>query len=175
LSDEEQKSSFGWVGWFIAFVAITAAGYFGYRSTILRHELDASNTQVAQFSTQAARAQQLADALSSPDAKQVTLTETRQPVQPAGHAAYLSKTGALIFVASNLRPVPQSKTYELWLIPAGAKPPIAAGLFRPDASGNASVVQPPLSAGVDAKRFLVTVEDAGGASTPTLPIVMSGQ
>jgi anti-sigma-K factor RskA len=115
------------------------------------------------------------DALSSPAAKQVTLTETKGTARPVGHATYLPRSGALIFVASNLRPVPQSKSYELWLIPSSGKAPIPAGIFRPDANGSAAVVLPPLPEGVDAKAFGVTVETADGASTPTLPIVMAGQ
>jgi anti-sigma-K factor RskA len=50
-----------------------------------------------------------------------------------------------------------------------------AGLFRPDASGSASVVLPTLPQGVEAKAFGVTIEDAQGSATPTLPIVMAGQ
>jgi anti-sigma-K factor RskA len=115
------------------------------------------------------------DALTSPEAKQVTLTETRHPVQPVGHATYVAKSGALIFVARNLRPVPRDKTYELWLIPANGKAPIPAGLFRPDAAGSATVVLPSLPQGVEAKAFGVTIEEAQGSPTPTLPIVMSGQ
>jgi anti-sigma-K factor RskA len=68
-----------------------------------------------------------------------------------------------------------NKTYELWLIPANGQAPIPAGLFQPDANGTASVVFPSLPVGIDAKAFGVTVEDAQGAATPTLPIVMSGQ
>ena len=78
-------------------------------------------------------------------------------------------------MASNLRPVPENKTYELWLIPANGKAPMPAGLFRPDASGSASVVLPTLPQGVEAKAFGVTIEDAQGSATPTLPIVMAGQ
>jgi anti-sigma-K factor RskA len=63
----------------------------------------------------------------------------------------------------------------LWLIPANGQAPIPAGLFRPDASGSASLVLPPLPKDVDAKAFGVTIEDARGATTPTLPIVLSGQ
>jgi anti-sigma-K factor RskA len=50
----------------------------------------------------------------------------------------------------------------LWLIPPDGKP-IAAGLFKPDAKGNASVINPPeLPAGVEAKTFAVTLEPASG-------------
>ena len=131
--------------------------------------------QIALLAAQADRAQELTDALTSPAAKQVTLTESKQPALPVGHATYLPKRGALIFVASNLRPVSADKTYELWLIPANGKAPIPAGLFRPDASGSASVILPPLPEGVEAKAFGVTIEDAQGSTTPTLPIVMAGQ
>lgn len=174
----KHTSALGWFEWAITAAALLVACYLGYHDFELQRELDANREEIAQLSVQAARAQdlqKLMDALSSPGARQVTLTETRGTPQPVGHATYLPKSGALIFVASNLRPVPQSKTYELWLIPTNGKAPIPAGLFRPDAKGSAAVVLPPLPEGVDAKAFGVTVEAAQGASTPTLPIVMSGQ
>lgn len=174
----KHTSVLGWFEWGITAAALAVACYLGYHSYELQRELDAERGEIAQLTVQAAHAQELQglmDALSSPEAKQVTLTETKGTPRPVGHATYLPKSGALIFVASNLRPVPQSKTYELWLIPSNGKAPIPAGLFRPDAKGSASVVLPPLPEGVDAKAFGVTVETADGASTPTLPIVMSGQ
>ena len=171
----KQKGGLGWFGWVTAVAALAVACYLGYHSFDLQQQLDANRRQIVQLSAQASRAQELVDALTSPEAKQVTLTETKRPAQPIGHATYLKKTGALIFVASNLRPVPPSKTYELWLIPANGKAPMPAGLFRPDATGSASVVLPPLPAGIEAKAFGVTVEEAQGSPTPTLPIVMTGQ
>jgi len=47
-------------------------------------------------------------------------------------------------------------------------------LFRPDASGSASLVLPQLPSGVTAKAFGVTIENASGSATPTAPIVLSG-
>lgn len=175
---ETHKTGVGWLGWVAAAAALAVASYFGYHGVELQHQLEATRGQIAQLSAQAARARELEkmmDALTSPEAKQVTLTETKRPAQPVGHATYLSKSGTLIFVASNLRAVPTGKTYELWLIPASGKAPMPAGLFRPDATGSASVVMPTLPAGVEAKAFGVTVEDAQGSATPTLPIVMAGQ
>ena len=179
--EHEPQSEFGWLGWVVAAAAIVAALYLGYRDNRLQHRLNESQAQIAQLSAQneqmsleEQQLQKLMNTLSSPEARQVTLTETKRPSQPVGHAIYMAKSGALIFMASNLRPMPQSKTYELWLIPANGKAPIPAGLFRPDASGDASVVMPSIPAGVQAKAFGVTVEDAQGSTTPTLPIVMSG-
>jgi anti-sigma-K factor RskA len=68
----------------------------------------------------------------------------------------------------------QEWTYELWVIPANGNAPIPAGLFRPDATGSASVVLPELPSGVQAKAFGVTVERAEGSQKPTLPIILSG-
>lgn len=170
----ERGIGFGWLGWVTAMVAIAFAGYFGNRSFQLQQQLNSDRADIAQLAAQAARAEELTDALTSPAAKQVTLTESKQPAQPVGHATYLPSKGALIFVASNLHRVPPNKTYELWLIPANGKAPMPAGLFRPDATGSASVVLPQLPPGVEAKAFGVTIEDAQGSNTPTLPIMMSG-
>ncbi len=60
------------------------------------------------------------------------------------------------------------------MIPANGKAPVPAGLFRPDAAGTATLVLPPLPAGVPAKAFGVTIEKASGSDSPTTPIVLSG-
>jgi anti-sigma-K factor RskA len=69
--------------------------------------------------------------------------------------------------------LPPQKAYELWLIPTSGAP-IPAGVFKPDAHGSASVVNPPLPAGAEAKAFAITVENESGSATPTMPIVMMG-
>lgn len=165
---------FGWFGWATAVAAIAVAAYLGNRNVQLQQAIVADRSDIVRLSAQADRAQMLTDALTSPEAKQVTLTETKQAALPTGHATYLASKGSLVFVASNLHPLKADKTYELWLLPADGKAPIPAGLFRPDASGSASVILPDVPSGIHAKGFGVTIEDAQGASTPTLPIVMSG-
>ncbi|MGB7191765.1 MAG: anti-sigma factor [Acidobacteriaceae bacterium] len=165
----------GWLGWIIAALAIAAAIFFVVRSSRLQRQLSADQAHISQLAAQQALSQNLMDALTSPDSKQVTLTESARPARPMGHATYLSKSGALVFVASNLRPLSGNKSYELWVVPSSGKAPLPAGLFRPDAHGSTSVVLPSLPPGVEARAFIVTVEEAQGASTPTLPIVMSGR
>jgi anti-sigma-K factor RskA len=70
-------------------------------------------------------------------------------------------------------PLPPQKAYELWLIPMQGAP-MPAGTFKPDARGSATVVNPPLPGGMEAKAFAITVENEAGAATPTMPIVMMG-
>ena len=70
--------------------------------------------------------------------------------------------------------LPIAKVYELWIIPADGTAPVPAGTFRPDARGYASVVMPQIPKGVAAKAFGVTMEAEGGATTPTMPILLVG-
>ncbi|GGG91614.1 anti-sigma factor [Silvibacterium dinghuense] len=166
--------SFGVLGWITAAAAIIVAIYLGNRGIQMQQTQLADRSDLARLSAQAEHAQLLTDALTSPEAKQVTLAETRQTPQPSGYATYLPAKGALVFMARNLHSLKADKTYELWLMPADGKPPIPAGLFHPDTTGSASVILPSVPSGIQARGFGVTIEDAQGAQTPTLPIVMSG-
>jgi anti-sigma-K factor RskA len=103
----------------------------------------------------------------------VTLVAAKSPPQPQGKAIYMRNRASLIFMASNLPAAPPQKAYELWLIPAKGAP-IPAGVFKPDAHGNANVINPPLPPDTEAKAFAITVEPEAGSSTPTMPIMMMG-
>ena len=162
------------VPWAAAFAMLAVAGYLGRQNQQLNDTLNGDKGQIAQLSAQASQAQELMEALTSPSAQKAALTEGNAVAAPSARASYLPQRGALIFVANNLKPIPASKTYELWIIPANGQPPVPAGLFRPDANGTASVVLPKLPVGVPAKAFGVTIENAEGATSPTLPIVLSG-
>jgi anti-sigma-K factor RskA len=119
------------------------------------------------------RAREVVSTLTATDAMRVTLVAAKTPPQPQGKAIYVRDRSSLIFLASNLQPLPPQKAYELWLIPTSGAP-IPAGVFKPDAHGSATVINPPLPAGVQAKAFAITVEPESGSSAPTLPIVMVG-
>ncbi|HST12860.1 MAG TPA: anti-sigma factor [Terriglobales bacterium] len=108
-----------------------------------------------------ANAQRVMETLTAPETQAITLVAAKGPPQPQGKAFYLKNESGLVFVANNLPQLPPDKIYELWLIPPGAAP-IPAGLFKPDARGSATVVNPPLPAGVDARVFAVTLEPATG-------------
>jgi hypothetical protein len=161
------------IPWAAAFALLVLTGYLGSKNQKLNELLNNDKGQIAQLFAQADRAQQVVDALTSPAAKQVALTEGKI-APPSGHTSYLAARGALVFVGNNLKPIPANKTYELWIIPANGKAPVPAGLFRPDDKGSASVILPQLPVGIPAKAFGVTIENAEGATSPTLPIVLSG-
>ena len=163
-----------WLGWAVAGGAVLAAGDLYHQRKEMRASLVAEDVKIAGLSEQAERGQAVLDALTDQSATRVTLTETPEAPKPVGRATYVPDKGTLLFTASNLQPLEQYKTYELWLIPADGHDPIPAGTFQPDARGNASVILPQLPKGVIAKAFGVTIEDAGGSQQPTLPILLVG-
>jgi anti-sigma-K factor RskA len=161
--------------WAIAACLAIACSILGYRVSSLNDALDGESRLVSNLAAKASHAQQVLEVLNAPNAQRVTLTGTKTPPVPTARAVYLADRGALMMEASYLKPLPAGKTYELWLIPASGAAPVAAGTFIPNAEGYASVVLPNLPAGIPAKAFGITIENAGGASTPTMPIVLSGE
>ena len=129
--------------------------------------------QSTEQQAQLQRARDVLATLTATDALHVTLVAAKTPPQPQGKAIYVRNRASLIFLASNLPMLPPQKAYELWLIPTlGA--PIPAGLFKPDAHGGATVINPPLPTGVEAKAFAITVEPEAGSATPTSQPIMVG-
>jgi anti-sigma-K factor RskA len=139
----------------------------------LQRRIAGLQDQSAQQLAELQRAREVVSTLTATDAMRVTLVAAKTPPQPQGKAIYVRDRASLIFLASNLQALPAQKAYELWLIPTSGAP-IPAGVFKPDAHGSATVINPPLPPGVQAKGFAITVEPESGSAAPTLPIVMIG-
>jgi anti-sigma-K factor RskA len=163
-----------WIPWMVAAAMAIVAISLAVQNRALNDELQDESRLVTNLAGQASKAQQVLEVLTAPSAQRVTLTEGKAPAEPTARATYLPERGGLILLATNLKPLPEGKTYELWVIPANGHPPVPAGLFRPDSVGTATLVLPPLSAGIQAKAFGVTIENASGSDTPTSPIILSG-
>ncbi len=174
IAAKRPSSAVVWIPWLAAAALLVLSVSLGLEIHELKAALQTQTEASARQAADSARAQQVLDVLSAPAAQHVLLTAAKTPPQPTGRAVYLASRGSLIFQGNNLAQLSADKTYELWVIPANGAAPIPAGLFRPDASGNASVVLPPLPTGVPAKAFGVTIEKAGGSTTPTAPILLAG-
>jgi anti-sigma-K factor RskA len=160
--------------WVIAAALAIACSILGYRVSSMNDALDGESRLVSNLAAKASHAQQVLEVLNAPDAQRVTLTATQTAPAPTAHTVYLAERGALVMEASHLKPVPSGKTYELWVIPANGAAAVPAGTFLPNSEGYASLVLPSLPSGVQAKAFGITIENAAGSATPTLPIVLSG-
>jgi hypothetical protein len=176
-SREAQSTNWlSWAGWAAAAALTFAATHYYQQTESLRESLAGQASQIARLSADQARAREVVDALTDRSAQRVALSLTKAPTpsQPSGRATYLARKGTLIFLASHLAPLPAGKTYELWVIPASGAPSVPAGIFKPDAQGNANVVTARLNGIGAAKAFGVTIENEGGSRTPTMPIVLAG-
>ena len=162
----------GWMPWALAAALAVAAVGLEMQVRSLRQQVRTQSSLLDAQSAANARAHEVMDLLSSPHAQHVMLTATPHH-DPMARVAYMPSKGTLIMQASNCTMPPQGKMYELWIIPMEGKP-MPAGMFKPDATGVASVVLPKIPKGVQAKAFGITLEDEQGASTPTMPILISG-
>jgi hypothetical protein len=163
-----------WAGWAVAAVLAVAAVSFYMQRNTLQTTVENQSSQLSRLTADVASARQVMDVLNDPKATRVTIQAPLSKPVPQGRATYLPDKGQLIFIANNLEPLRSNKVYELWLIPADGRAPMPAGTFRPDEHGSAEVVFPPLPKGVVAKMFGVTIENIGGATVPTMPILMAG-
>lgn len=139
-----------------------------------RDRIDTLKADAARNQATFEEAKHLLALLTDPSAMHVTLVAARSKPQPEGKAIYMPRNGALVFIASNLAPLAPQKTYELWLVPMHGDKPMPAGTFKPDPNGNAMVMMPPMSPGLEARTFAVTIEPEGGSATPTMPMVLLG-
>lgn len=121
------------------------------------------------------KAHELIALITAKDAMHVSLVSEGNPPPPHIQTIYQPRTGRLVLMASNLKPLPNGMTYELWLIPKSGAP-MPAGMFKPDAHGMAMMMpeNPEVPAGTEAASFAVTMEPEGGSPSPTgKPILAS--
>jgi anti-sigma-K factor RskA len=123
-----------------------------------------SEQELTSVRQSAAEAQTLVVVLASSDLIRVDLAG--QPSAPQSRArAFWSRTGGLVFTASNLPPLPAGRTYQVWIVTPDA--PVSAGLLKPGEKGDVHAV---FTAPRDVARVAavaVTVEPEGGVTAPT--------
>ena len=140
-----------------------------------RAEIGPLVKQAERGALDSAQLAQMMDLLTSPQAQKVALHPG--PVSappPEGRVVYAARTGKLLLTASNLHPLPAGKIYQLWILQPGGKKPLPSGTFAPDSNGYATMILADAPEGLTVQGFGVTIENAGGSQTPTLPIVLSG-
>jgi anti-sigma-K factor RskA len=163
------------LGWLAAALMIVAVATVWKQNTRLSSTVAEMSGRMERQRIDLETARRDFEILDAPDAQhyEIMPVSYKSPPPPSGKAIYSRERGGLLFIASNLQNVPQQKAYELWLIPTKGAP-IPAGVFKPDAHGNATIMNPPIPAGVEAKAFAITIEPEQGSTAPTSPIMMMG-
>ena len=120
----------------------------------------------------AARLDVMMGTATAPTRREVALTGTGELPDAQARAIVDPETGGLILVVDNLPPLPEGKTYQLWVIVEGA--PVSVGIFDLEADGTTrfgETFEQELSPGV---TIAVSIEPDGGVPQPTGPIVLVG-
>jgi len=173
-----RRPGFNWwaaFGWAAAVAMLVVVIQLRRQNAGLQDSVSQLGSLIGKQTIDLENARRVAEAITAPDAMRVELVAAKTAPVPRGKAFYLRNQSSLVFVASNLAQLPADKIYELWLFPKSGGAPIPAGLFKPDANGSASVVNPPLPAGVEAKAFAVTLEpESGSHDAPRGTAVMAG-
>ena len=173
VQSSARSAWWGWLGWAATAAVIVFSLSLWKENTSLHAMLASARSSEAESTRQLNELRRIAAPIIEPEAQRVTLVAVKTSPQPQGKAFYLRSRNSLVFLASNMPALPPQKAYELWLIPTIGNP-IPAGVFKPDAHGSASVVNPPLPPGIEAKAFAITVENQSGSEKPTTPILMMG-
>ena len=161
------------LGWAATVAMIVVTTLLLQQNARLKEDAAQQAKSFEQQKAQLEKASAMAAILQSPDAERYEVMPVSVKTMPPSGKAIYSPDRGLVFIASNMNPLPAQKAYELWLIPKRGAP-IPAGVFKPDSHGNAAMMHSPMPAGVEAKAFAITIEPEQGSATPTMPIVMMG-
>ena len=175
LAADRRRRGFSWfLGWIATAALVILSFGLAVENGALHRDLDNLKARTAKQDADLQQGKEVMATLLDPEAQRVTLVAANKAPQPQGEAIYRRGSRRLIFLGSNQAPLPPEKTYELCRSPADGAP-VPAGLFKPDARGSATIVNPPLPEYVEVKKFLVTLEPEGGARGMRGPVVIVGE
>jgi anti-sigma-K factor RskA len=138
----------------------------------LQNEIDTERAQRVALQQRMEGMSRIVAAIEAPLVRTLALAG-QGDFQRALARAYIDpESGRLILYAHNLPPVPDGRTYQLWVIVEDR--PTSVGVFRSDSQGEAKYDAgriPDLGGPV---TVAVTLEPDGGVPKPTGPIVLAG-
>jgi len=158
-----EQRRFGWAPFLAAALALSlfAVVYFAGRERDLGNEIARVRDINRQQTIELTRVNEAFAIVNGPDTVVTTFGEGEP--KPKGKV-FVSPTQGVLLIASNLRPAPSGKAYEMWVIPNGGKPK-PAGMFQSSAEGSAMHVQ--RGSMQDANTIAVTLEPEAGSDAPT--------
>jgi hypothetical protein len=150
--------------WIVAIAAVVVIAALGAWNLSLSQQLSSAQAQQAEVNEVLALAQ-------LPGGQAAILVPGPSGGNPAGLAA-IGPDGSFAMAMHGLDPTNGSQVYEAWLIgPSGTPQPVGSFAVGSDGLGRLSASQVPTGSTVTVG---LTREPGAGATTPTLPLVVSG-
>jgi len=150
--------------WIAAIAAVVLIAVMGAWNIGLNQQLSSAQAQQAALNEVLAIAQQ-------PGGQAAILVPGPAGGNPAGLAA-IAPDGSFAMTVHGLDPTTGSQVYEAWVIaPTGTPQPVGSFEVGPDGLGRLTAAQVPTGSKLTVG---LTQEPAAGATTPTLPMVVSG-
>lgn len=175
----DRRTSLGWLAAAASIAAIVAGAYAWtsrndaarLRAQLTENEqrLETMTERITTLEASAANTRLTNAVLNARDLARVDLAGQKGAPVATGRVLWSPSQG-LVFIATNLPPLPPGRVYQLWVV---ADKPLSAGLVVPDAAGYLSVVNgAPVK--TRPKAFALTNEPAGGRPAPTGAMLLLG-
>jgi|SRR5581483_754945 len=156
-----------------ALALVVAAGSILWAMN-LRAELDAQSAQIATLSERAQNYQRVASVLQAADTQTRMLSGTNDAPTAYGRVYIDPDTGEGMLMVRGLPPLPQGRSYQLWVVGADGQRQSAGVLTWTDRQGNGYTLIKCPDKLARWQSFGVTQEPAGGSPGPTGPRVLGG-
>lgn len=159
-----------WLATSVAAGLLVVSLWFSMESRARQQEIERQQVALNESNAARDRLQSVFLMLAEPETKQVTFGP--QEEKPVKGNVYINPRLGVTLIASNLPPLAESETYEMWIVPKeGAPRP--AGLFRSNMGEAMHVLAGPIDV-AQVAAVAVTVEPAGGSPAPTkTPLIVA--
>lgn len=141
-------------------------------SWALVRQMESERSQRLALERRMAGLDRIVSALAAPLARSLALAGQGEFHRATAKAYLEPESGRLILYAHNLPPVPDGRTYQIWVIVENE--PRSVGVFRSDSAGEAKYDAGRLQDLHGPVTVAVTLESEGGAPRPTGPTVLAG-
>ncbi len=163
----------------LAFASILLFVLFSIYSSGLKSELDLLETRmeareklIQNLRTELNDKARVLQIMRAPQLKIADLNGLPPSPEAKGKVIWNPENDQAVFYGFNLAAIPSDKDYQLWMLKGNQ--PISAGVFTPDADGNAISEFTTIADDENISAFAVTLEPKGGVAQPTGEMYLIG-
>ncbi len=173
LESRRQRRGTEWLAWLISAASTAALIAIVVVNSNLRQSVNSLTSRVAELESQMLGQRTTLALFTSPQVRVIDLAGQGTTPGAAARVFWNVREKRLLFYVSDLPPVSNDRTYQLWFVPKNGQP-VSASVFNTSSDGSAMADIPvPANLG-DLKATAVTTEPAGGVPQPTGSFVLLG-